>query len=180
MELIQKNLLVSLFIILLVSLLSIFISSDKKTKVLSYFIDPTPTMIPKPTLTPTPTPSPTPTPTPTPIPTPTSTPTPTPVPQPQFSQEEIHALIERFAGQYGVDPNVLRHLAVCESGFRQEAINGLYLGLFQYAKTTWKNIRILMGEDPDPDLRLNAEESVQTAAYSIAVGKKGIWPNCFP
>lgn len=111
-------------------------------------------------------------------------PTPTlifsPIPQPSVSSEEIHKFIERFAGQYGVDPNVLRHIAVCESGFNPIAVNGSYAGLYQFTSVTWKNTRIEMGEDTNPDLRFNVEEAIQTATYIISVGKQGIWPNCYP
>lgn len=88
--------------------------------------------------------------------------------------------IERFASQYSVDPNVLRHIATCESGFNANARNGPYAGLYQFGNSSWKSNRILMGEDTDPDLRYNAEESVQTAAYIISRGIKNIWPNCYP
>ena len=108
------------------------------------------------------------------------TPTPTPIPQPEFSGEEIHKFIERFSAQYSCDPNVLRHIAVCESGFRADAVNGPYVGLFQFATVTWKSHRNLMGEDGNPDLRFNAEEAVQTAAYVVSQGKGYIWPNCYP
>lgn len=152
-------------------------------KVLGISITATPTNMP---LTPTPTPTPTitatpsPSPMPTSSPTPTLSPTPTAVPQPKFSDEQIHALINRFAGQYGVDVNILRHLAVCESGFREYAANGPYAGLFQFAPITWQNIRKEIGESSDPDLRFNAEEAVQTAAYALSQGKIGIWPGCRP
>ncbi len=149
--------------------------------VLSYSVGGQPqTTVPSPS--PSPTPTPTPIPTATPIPKPTTTPTPTitPVPQPQFSQEEIHGFMERFAGQYGIDVNVLRHIAVCESGFNPLAVNGPYAGLFQFNSTTWKNNRAPMGEDPNPDLRFNAEEATQTAAYLMSLGKFYLWPNCIP
>jgi hypothetical protein len=133
---------------------------------------PTPTLTPIPTSTPTPTASPT--------PKPKNTPTPSPVPQPKISQAEIHALMERFAGQYAVDVNILRHIAVCESGFDPGAVNGPYAGLYQFNSTTWKKNRILMGEDTNPDLRFNAEESIQTTAYLISQGKRYLWPNCYP
>jgi soluble lytic murein transglycosylase-like protein len=56
-----------------------------------------------------------------------------------------------------------------------------YGGLFQFGSITWKNIRKEIGEDPNPDLRFNAEEAVQTAAYAISKGKKSsFWPNCYP
>lgn len=132
------------------------------------------------TITPSPTPSPTPEPTKTPKPTPSPTPSPTPIPQSVFSSEEIHGFIERFAGQYGVDPNVLRHLAVCESGFNPLATKLNYVGLFQFSPNTWIKYRQLMGEDVDIDLRLNAEEAVQTAAYAYSLNHDSIWRNCAP
>jgi hypothetical protein len=139
-------------------------------KVLSLAVSPVPI------LTPIPTPNPTSTPTITPIP----TPKPTAVPQPTFSSEEINKLIDRFASQYSVDPNVLRHIAVCESGFNPLAHKLSYAGLYQFGPITWENIRSKFGEDIDIDLRFNAEEAVQTAAYAISIGKKAIWPNCYP
>jgi hypothetical protein len=164
-------------------ILSFFaINSQPKEEVLGFILKPTPT--PTPTLTPTPTPTLTPTPSPTstpsPTPTPTMTPTPTLPPQPTYSVEQINALIERFAGQYGVDPNLLRHIAICESNFNPLAINGPYAGLYQFDSVTWKNNRQLMNEDINPDLRFNAEEAVQTAAFVLSIGRGGIWPNCLP
>lgn len=141
---------------------------------------------------PTPTPVP---PTPTPVPTPLASPTPqavqsataktekpspTPVLQPIFTSEQINGFIDRFAGQYGVSPHVLRHIAVCESGFDPEAYYVGYAGLYQFGSVTWKNVRVKMGEDPDVELRYNAEEAVQTAAYSLSLGNTKIWPNCAP
>jgi hypothetical protein len=131
-----------------------------------------------PSSAPTETPIPTPEPTKTPIP--TLAPTETPIPQPLFSSEEIHGFIERFAGQYGVDPNVLRHLAVCESGFNPLVTNLNYAGLFQFSPNTWMKYRQLMGEDVDISLRLNAEEATQTAAYALSLNNDSIWPNCAP
>ena len=84
---------------------------------------PTATAVPTIIPTATPTPTPLPTPTPKPKPTPTIKPTPTPKPQPKYTSEQIYGFTERFGGQYGVDPNVLRHVALCESGFRPEARN---------------------------------------------------------
>lgn len=128
------------------------------------------------------TPTQTPTPSPTLIPTKKSTPTPlpSPTPLPQILPEQIHSFIERFSAQYGVDPNVLRHIAVCESGFNPLGVNGPYVGLFQFADKTWKSNRKIMGEDENSDLRFDAEESTQTAAYLISIGKGAIWPNCYP
>lgn len=168
----------------------------------------TPTIFPIPTLvlenTPTnafvPTKKPTVTSTPTAKPTNTSTPTATitqtphptiqtSIPTPtqsstalisKSSSQEINGYVDRFASQYSVDPNVLRHIAVCESGFNSLAQNGPYAGLYQFSEGSWANYRKQIGESVAPDLRFNAEESVQTAAYVISVGKSSIWPNCLP
>jgi len=137
-----------------------------------------PTQIPSETPSPIPSPTSTPLPTLTPKPKPTNTPT--PIPQPTITSSEVHSFMERFAGQYGVDVNVLRHIAVCESGFNSLAINGPYAGLYQFNITTWKNNRRAMGEDVNPDLRFNAEEAIQTAAFLISQGKRNLWPNCYP
>lgn len=130
---------------------------------------------------PSPTISPTATSTPTPTVTPTPSPSPTPLPAVQsYSSEQIHGFIGSFAGQYGVDANVLRHIAVCESGFNTNAINGPYAGLYQFSVSAWRNYRDEIGEDTDPDLRFNAEESVQTAAFILSTNRAYIWPNCIP
>jgi len=134
------------------------------------------TLSPSSTPTPVPTLSPTPTPTPKPIP----TKIPTPVPQPKFSSQQINGFIDRFAGQYGVSPDVLRYIALCESGFNPSAKNAGYVGLYQFGLTTWENLRAKMGEDLNANLRFNGEDAVQTAAYAISVGDHGIWPHCYP
>jgi hypothetical protein len=133
-----------------------------------------------PTASPSPSPTPEPTVAPTPKVVPTPKPTPTPVPQPTFSSQQINEFIDRFAAQYSVSPHVLRHIALCESGFNPSAYYVGYAGLYQFGPATWKNLRIKMGEDPNMALRYNAEEAVQTAAYALSTGKTGIWPNCAP
>jgi hypothetical protein len=132
-------------------------------------ITPTLTISPSPTLTPTPTSTPTPT------PTPTKTPTPSPA-----KSEEINSLIDRFSIQYGIDPNVLRHIAICESGFNSNATNGPYVGLYQFDTTTWQNLRNQIGENNHPNLRYQAKDSIQTAAYALSKNKGRLWPNCLP
>ncbi len=135
---------------------------------------PIPTVTPYPTTVPTPTIKPTPTPKPTPIP------TPTPKPQPKFTSEQIYHLIDSYAGKYRVDPNVIRHMAICESGFNPLARNHIYGGLFQFDVQTWKSFRSIMGESPDPDLRFNAEAAINTTAYMISIRRGYLWPQCFP
>ncbi len=156
------------------------INSKPQTEVLSQTVETTPEPTPSPTPTPTEKPTPKPTKKPTPIPSPTPSPSPTPEPLPLVSSEEIHGFIERFAAQYAVDPNILRHIAVCESGFNPLSYNVGYAGLYQFGPITWANFRRQMGESTNPDLRFNAEEAVQTAAYALSVGRGGIWPNCIP
>lgn len=127
-----------------------------------------------------PTPSPTPTLKPTLKPTPEPTETPTPVPVVTYSSQQINELIERFAGQYAVDPNIMRHIALCESGFNPLAKNGPYWGLYQFGEITWRGYRVKMGENPDANLRIDAEEAIQTASYAYSLGNGKIWPNCQP
>lgn len=160
-----------LLIILLGELISLYSMNKGKTqeKVLAEN-----TSIP----TQSPTPSPSPTPTPSPTPKPTVKPTPTPLPQPKFTSQQINEFIERFASQYSVDPNLLRHIALCESGFNAFAKRAGYAGLYQFGPITWQNIRVALGEDKDINLRFNAEEAVQTAAYVLHINNAGIWPNC--
>jgi hypothetical protein len=134
------------------------------------------------------TPSPSSTEAPIPVPTFTSTPTPrpkpkpttTPVPQPTFTSEQINGFIDQYSGQYGVDPNVIRYIALCEAGFNPSAKNYIYGGLFQFGPITWEDIRAKMGKDPNPNLRFNGQEAVQTAAYAVSIGDKHIWPHCYP
>jgi hypothetical protein len=169
----KKGLLFLLIFISLTYLIVMYIlGKNSNKKVLSVS-----TITPSFTMSPSPTEIPTPISTPTPIPTKRPTPVPTPSPA---SSEEVNGFIDRFAGQYGVDPNVVRYIALCESGFRSNAEKAGYVGLFQFGPITWKNIRAEIGEDININLRYSAEESVQTAAYALSKGKQKIWPNCIP
>ena len=138
---------------------------------------PTPTLTPSPTLTPTPTITPTSTITPTPslIPTPTVTSTPPPPPP---TLEDMETLFNKFSGEYGVDIEILKRIADCETSYNPQARNGPYLGLYQFSENSWISNRTEMGQDTNPDLRLSAEESIKTAAFLISRGKLFLWPNC--
>jgi len=164
----------SLLIFFIVGLL-IFPRINSKPQVLAENSTPTPTITPIPSPTETPSPEPTATPKPK-----TPTPSPTPTPVPTFTSQQINEFIERFGAQYNIDPNVLRHIAICESGFKPLAVNGPYEGLYQFGSITWQNYRKKMGENSDPALRTNAEEAIQTAAYALSLNNSGIWPNCAP
>src|SRR3989344_2086685 len=162
-------------------------------------LTPTPLPTVTPTPDPTPTPSVTPTRTPTPmkkpvitlaiIPSPTVTPTPFSSPKPtataaptvSYSKSTpFDALFSEFANKYGVDVNLLKKIADCESHFNPGVVspNGLYAGMFQFAAGTWDKHRKAMGADPNPDLRFGARESIETAAYVISRWGAGSWPAC--
>lgn len=121
--------------------------------------------------------------------TPTSEPTIAPTATPVYESQPVYIaaasaiipfdeLFTKYAALYNVDKNLLVHIARCESGFRSEAINGPYLGMFQYQDTTWSSTRTAMGENPDPALRANPEEAIKTSAWKIANGGIGAWPVC--
>ncbi len=133
-------------------------------------------------VTPTPSPSPTPTATPTPLPTATSTPTkvptPTPIPTPIVAPGNLENLFSQYSAQFGVDGQLLRRIAYCESKFNQAAVNGNYGGLYQFLPSIWQTYREQLGYDINPDLRFDANEAIKTAAYAISKGKLFLWPNC--
>ena len=156
-----------------------YLNPSFKKSVLSGNTEATPTSAPTNTPTPTtlPTPSPSPIPSPTPKPTPKLIPTPVPyTPGPS----EIDNLISRFSGQYGVDANLLKSIAECESEYNPLAVNKNYAGLYQFNPATWISNRASMGEDTNLDLRLSAEESIQTAAFVLSTRGGRVWPNCIP
>lgn len=138
---------------------------------------PLPTFTPTPTNTPTPTP--TPTNTPTPSPTPTATPTPTPYVAPP-SPGELDGYFQKYSQEYGIDEQLLRKIAHCESGYNTTSHNTTYdyAGMYQFSRDTWTSTRQHMGADANPDLRFNAEEAIKTAAFKISRGGQNAWANC--
>jgi len=120
----------------------------------------------------------TPTPTNTPTPTPTSTPTPMPTPQPIVTSSDLESLFGKYAGEYSVDKEQLKKIANCESGFNAGASFLDYGGMFQFSASSWSSTRQQMNQDPNPDLRYNAEESIKTAAFKISVHGPSAWPSC--
>jgi soluble lytic murein transglycosylase-like protein len=114
---------------------------------------------------------------PTPSPIPTSTPIPTPSPVP-INSGDLEIIFTKYASLYNVDGELLKKIADCESNFNTFAVFGDYLGLFQFATNTWINSRGFMGENTDPALRTNPEESIKTAAFKISQGGLGAWPTC--
>ena len=120
------------------------------------------------------TPTPTLAPTSTPTPTPTPTPTIMPIPEPY----DAISLVLKYAGEYGVDDNILFTIGQCESGFNTTSVNGPYGGIYQFHYLTWASIRNLMGLDPNSELRFNPEESIRTAAFKVSKDGAGAWPAC--
>lgn len=109
--------------------------------------------------------------------TPTSvTPTPTQV---VVSAQEIDSYFEKYSREYNVDINLLRKIAVCESGYNtnSKSKHG-YAGMFQFSESAWRGARNRMGHDANPDLRFNPEESIKTAAFKISRDGTGAWPAC--
>lgn len=112
---------------------------------------------------------------------PSATPKPTATPVPvALPESDLDSLFEKYAGQYGVSAIAMKHIAQCESGLNPGSLskNGLYGGLFQFVSSTWSGNRRAMGEDPDPNLRFNAEEAIKTAAFKISRDGYGAWPVC--
>ena len=123
----------------------------------------------------TPTPSPTPSPSSTPSPTPSPSPKPTPYP---VTQQQLEDWFTNYANHYSVDRSLLWQIAACETKFRPNATNWIYGGMFQFSPNTWRANRMLMGLDPNPDLRFNPEEAIRTAAFLLSTRGPGAWPNC--
>ncbi len=113
--------------------------------------------------------------------TPTPTPAPPPLPPPpppMATPSEIDEWFRKYSGEYRVGEDILRKIAVCESGYNSLATNGIYVGMFQFSPGAWTSARSRMGQNTDLGLRLNAEESIKTAAFKISVDGTGAWPNC--
>lgn len=127
-------------------------------------------------LTPLPEPSPT-------LP-PVTHPTPTPLIRPSIAPAQPSSsydpLFEQWSAHFGVDSNLLKHIAQCESRFNATSVGGIYGGMYQFSASTWKSTRNAMQHDPDPLLRFDANEAIKTAAFKIANGGQSAWKNCLP
>ena len=113
----------------------------------------------------------------TPTPTPTRKPTPTPKPT-LITSDELDRLFSLYSDEFKVDKELLKRIAYCESKMNPFAENKQYAGLFQFSENSWESTRRNMGLNPDLQLRFNAGESIRTAAFKIANGGLGSWPNC--
>lgn len=117
----------------------------------------------------------------TPLPTPKSTPKPKatlmPSPTPATSAQ-IDGWFNHYANKESIEKELLRKIALCESKYNQFAKNGDYVGLFQFSSGTWVTTRRQMNQNPNPDLRYDAEESIRTAAFRLSTVGLAAWPNC--
>jgi hypothetical protein len=95
-----------------------------------------------------------------------------------IAPSEVDSLINKYASDYAVDPNLMKKIARCESHFNPNAANGQYKGMYQYGNSTWVSTRKQMGLDTDIDLRYNAEEAIKTTAFKISRGGKMAWKDC--
>ncbi len=113
--------------------------------------------------------------------TPTLTPTPTPVPTitpTPISLTALEYLFTKYSGSESISRELLRKIAVCESGLNPNARNGIYGGLFQFSEGSWITTRRKMNMDTNPNLRFDLEQSIRTAAFKIALDGPNAWPNC--
>ncbi len=113
--------------------------------------------------------------------TPTLTPTPTPVPTitpTPISYTQLEDLFTKYSGSESISRELLRKIAVCESGLNPNARNGIYGGLFQFSEGSWITTRRKMNMDTNPNLRFDLEQSIRTAAFKMALDGPGAWPNC--
>ncbi len=146
-------------------------------------IQPSPSPSPSPSLPPSPSPSPFPLPSPSPFPSPSPSPKPSPsllLPSIVVNDEQLNFWFEKYAQECNVSQELLKYIAMCESKMNPQVINGPYAGLFQFSANTWVSTRVSMATDPNPDLRLNAEEAIRTAAFKISHGGQRAWVNCLP
>jgi hypothetical protein len=83
----------------------------------------------------------------------------------------IEEIIGAAAVEFGLDPDYLLSVAICESGLNPSAYNVAgYHGLFQFDEQTWGAYGYGSIWDPSAQSR--------TAARLIAAGEGSRWPNC--
>lgn len=100
------------------------------------------------------------------------------VPEVSKVSEVSNGWFEKYGQEYGVEPDLLVRIALCESGLNPSSTNGAYGGLYQYTPRTWMSTRTAMGLDPNPDLRFDPEEAIRTSAFKVSRGGINAWPNC--
>lgn len=91
------------------------------------------------------------------------------------SPGDVRGAIAYWAQHYGVNADYLLSVAKCESNFRTNAVGGggLYLGLFQYAPSTWSGFSANAGVGGASIWDGNAQ--ARTTAWAFANGKSSHW-----
>ena len=79
---------------------------------------------------------------------------------------------------YGIEREILKKIAWCESHYNSGSNSGPYGGMYQFTVGAWKGARNRMGQDENPDIRYSAEESIKTAAFKISRDGTAAWVNC--
>jgi hypothetical protein len=87
----------------------------------------------------------------------------------------VAAVITLYAQAYDVPTDYALCIAQAESSLDTHAVNGEYVGPWQWGIPFWEEMRAEMGRDPDPDLRYDLRESTQTAMYAFRRGFQYKW-----
>lgn len=86
-------------------------------------------------------------------------------------------LINYYAQEYKINADELRCILKNESGFRKAATNGTSSasGMGQFINSTWISWRKEMGENPDLNLRFDADEMIKTTSFGLSKGRQSHW-----
>lgn len=115
----------------------------------------------------------------TPVPTRTPTPSLTPTPTMKIvTSSQFEEWFEKYSSSQSINKEILKKIAVCESGLNPRATNGIYGGLYQFSESSWRTARRQMNQDQNPELRFDAEEAIETATFRLATNGLAAWPNC--
>lgn len=90
-------------------------------------------------------------------------------------------VIERYASQYGANPDIVRRVMMCESGGNKDAINRnepnkvLSVGIMQFQPHSFKYMAEKFGEELD---YYSYHDQIKLASWAIANGMGRNW-TCF-
>ena len=87
--------------------------------------------------------------------------------------EAVQALILAAAVSHNVDPDLMDHIAACESGYNARAVAGPYVGLYQLGTSKRKQFTT----DGYTDV-FDPAQQANFVAELIANGETSDWVNC--
>lgn len=92
-------------------------------------------------------------------------------------EPSTEGLITFYADKYKTNREELKCVLKNESGLRKAATNGTSSasGMGQFIKSTWISWRTEMHEDPDLNLRFDADEMIKTTAFGLSKGRQTHW-----